>query len=183
MLTEKEATIQFSICVPSKYFKIHRQCRGRAIFVKKLKRLFAEWDNRNTPKGGIIDYILEPTELLLNMGWKIGSVGVEIKSSYMIEKYPGRAIVQILDYQACKYSLPDCETELSMIFLYPYRKAMSFLGSIMQQEGLGFVRYEPAYDWPFQLLQANSNEPVFSHRFDDQVEIRIPRYGKKFGHR
>ena len=152
--------------------------------MKKLKKIFAAWDGRNIPNSGVVDFILEPTDELINNGWEIGCLGVEIKSSYAIENKPGRAIVQILDYQSCSYNLSNGTTELSMIFLYPYRRTGGYIASIMQQEGLGFVRYMPRYDKQFQLLQANtSNEPVFTYFANGEVEIRRPRYGKKFGHR
>ena len=182
MPTEREAVKQFESCVPKEYFSIHPQCRGKAVFVKKLKRLFAEWDGRTEPQGGVIDFILEPTELLKERGWKIGCVGVEIKSTKILKDRPGKAIAQILDYQACSYKLPSSiDTELSMIFLFPYRYSAKLLGSIMQQEGLGFVRYIPKLNL-FQLLQANSNEPVFSLQ-NGEVIVRKPRFGKRFGHR
>lgn len=63
-------------------------------------------------------FYIKPTEELINHGWEIGCVGVEIQSSYTIENKPGRAIVQILDYQSCTYNLSSGTTELSMIFLH-----------------------------------------------------------------
>lgn len=184
MLTEKEATEQFISCIPAEYFCVHKQCKGEATYVKKLKRQFAGWDKRKVPMGGIVDFILEPTSLLEKCGWEIGCIGVEIKSSFDIENKPGKAIVQILDYQSCIYSLPSGKTELSMIFLFPYRYTANYIASIMQQEGLGFVRSDPSFDARFRLLQANtSNEPVFTYYANGKVEIRRPRYGKKFGHR
>lgn len=181
MLTEKQATEQFINCVPTEYFNVHKQCKGEAIYVKKLKRLFADWDNRKVPVCGIIDFILEPTNLLEKMGWEIGCIGVEVKSSFHINEKPGRAIVQILDYQSCAYQLSNGSTELSMIFLFPYRNTAEAIASIMLQEGLGFVRYYPP-ERNFQLLQANSNEAIFTYS-NGEVQIRQPRYGKKFGHR
>jgi hypothetical protein len=109
---------------------------------------------------------------------------VEIKSSFAVEKNAGKAITQILDYQSCLYSLPSGDTELSMIFLFPYRYTAELIASIMQQEGLGFVSANPSYEARFRLLQANtSNEPVLTYYANGKVEIRRPRYGKKFGHR
>ncbi|MDD5642935.1 MAG: hypothetical protein PHX53_14890 [Syntrophales bacterium] len=184
MLSEMQATEQFIKCVPTEYFYVHKQCKGEAIYVKKLKRLFADWDNRKIPVSGIIDFILEPTRLLIEKNWEIGCIGVEIKSTYDIEKKPGKAIVQILDYQSCIYSLPNGRTELSMIFLFPYIETASYIASIMQQEGLGLVKYNPSYENIFQLLHANtSHEPIFTYYSNGKIEIRRPRYGKRFGHR
>jgi hypothetical protein len=183
-LTEKQAAEQFVSSVPKKYFMIHSQCRGEAIYVKRLKKIFACWDEKAVPNYGLIDFILEPTNRLLEKGWEIGCVGVEIKSSFQIDKKPGKAIVQILDYQSCKYQLNGRETELSMIFLFPFRETANDIASIMQQEGLGFVRCKLNYGIEFQLLQANtSHEPVFTSYNDGRMSIRRPRYGKKFGHR
>ena len=184
MLTEKQATEKFYSGVPTEYFRVHKQCKGEALYVKKLKKLFANWDQKPPPGYGKVDFILEPTDSLLKQGWEIGCIGVEIKSSFNIVNRPGRAIAQILDYQSCEYSLPSGRTELSMIFLFPYRETGKLIASIMQQEGLGFVRYEPKYDPQFRLLHANtSHEPVFDYYSDGRIEIRRPRYGKKFGHR
>lgn len=184
MLTEEEATEQFISCIPAEYFKVYPQRKGEAIYVKKLKRQFADWDKRKVPMGGRVDFILEPTSLLEKCGWEIGCIGVEIKSSFDIKYKPGKAIVQVLDYQSCMYSLPTGKTtELSMIFLFPYRYTAGLIASIMQQEGLGFVSSDPSYDARFRLLQANSNEPVFTYYANGKVEIRRPRYGKTFGHR
>ena len=36
-------------------------------------------------------FYIKPTEELINHGWEIGCVGVEIQSSYTIENKPGRA--------------------------------------------------------------------------------------------
>ena len=184
MLSEKEATAQFIQSIPTDLFHVHPQCKGKAVYVKKLKRLFAGWDNRKAPIGGIVDFILEPTRALEEYGWEIGCVGVEIKSSFAVEKNAGKAITQILDYQSCLYSLPSGDTELSMIFLFPYRYTAELIASIMQQEGLGFVSANPSFEARFRLLQANtSNEPVLTYYANGEVEIRRPRYGKKFGHR
>ncbi len=186
MLTEKQATEKFISGVPSEFFHLHKQCKGKARYVKKLKQLFAGWDNKPLPGYGIVDFILEPTDSLLKQGWEIGCVGVEIKSSFNLIAKPGRAIAQILDYQSCEYSLPNgnIPEELSMIFLFPFRETGCLIASIMQQEGLGFVRYDPKFEPQFRLLHANtSHEPVFNYYSDGSVEIRRPRYGKKFGHR
>jgi len=183
-LTEKQATEQFLMCVPSEYFKIHRQCKGEPIYLKKLKRDFLNWDQKPVPKYGLVDFILEPTDELMKKGWEIGCVGVEIKSTFQINKNPGKAIVQILDYQSCKYSLNGNETELSMIYLFPFIETAYYIASIMMQEGLGFVRCKLNYGIKFQLLQANtSHEPVFNYYDDGDISIRRPRYGKRFGHR
>lgn len=183
-LTENQATEQFKSSVPREYFNIHPQCKGEAIYVKKLKKIFANWDQRPIPSFGIVDFILEPTEKLLEKGWGIGCVGIEIKSSFQIQTKPGKAIVQILDYQSCCYPLENGKAELSMIFLFPFRETAHDIASIMQQEGLGFVRCNLHYGIKFQLLQANtSHEPVFTLYKDGRVNIRKPRYGKKFGHR
>jgi hypothetical protein len=184
ILTEKQAKEQFINCVPAEYFYVHKECKGEAIYVKKLKKIFANWDRRKVPANGIIDFILEPTSLLIEKNWEIGCIGVEIKSSFDIKNKSGKAIVQILDYQSCIYSLPNGRTELSMIFLFPYIETASFIASIMQQEGLGLVKYNPSYENKFQLLQANtSHEPIFTYYTNGKIEIRRPRYGKKFGHR
>ncbi|MCL4500379.1 MAG: hypothetical protein M1438_00810 [Deltaproteobacteria bacterium] len=183
ILTEKQAAENFINCVPSDYFNIYRECKGEAIYVKKLKRLFAYWDNKKVPTSGKIDFILEPTDLLEKIGWEIGCIGVEVKSSSLINKKPGKAIAQILDYQSRIYSLPNGKAELSMIFLFPYRDTAEFIASIMQQEGLGFVKYEPCYG-NFQLLHPNtSHEFIFAYSSNGEVQIRRPRYGKRFGHR
>lgn len=183
MLTEKEATRQFISCIPTECFNVHKQCKGQATHVKKLKKLFAEWDDRKVPDSGIVDFILEPTRLLEKHGWALGCVGVEIKSSFDILNNPGKAIVQILDYQSCNYSIPGGNTELSMIFLYPYRETAKEIASIMQQEGLGLVRCDPEIHL-FRLLHANtSHEPVFTYNANGEIHIRKPRYGKRFGHR
>jgi len=181
-LTEKEARKIFEEVVPRGCFSVHKECAGTAKLMKKIKRLFAEWDDKSEQKGGRIDFILEPTPLLIERGWKLGCVGVEIKSSKMLKNHVGRAVAQCLDYQACSYELPNGETELSMIFLYPYRCSKGLLGSIMLQEGLGFVRYFPD-SFKFQLQQANSNEPVFSYDLFGNAEVKPPRFGKRFGHR
>ena len=184
MLTEEQATERFIRAVPTECFNMHKQCRGKALYVKKLKRLFANWDQKPPPSTVKVDFILEPTASLLKQGWEIGCVGVEIKSSFNILNRPGRAIAQILDYQSCEYSLPSGRTELSMLFLFPYRETGGLIASIMQQEGLGFVQYEPKYEPQFRLLHANtSHEPVFNYYSNERIEIRRPRYGKKFGHR
>lgn len=183
MLAEPEATHEFQRIVPHEYFVIHKQISGEANYVKKLKKIFAAWDGKKFPSTGRVDFILEPTEKLINKGWEIGCIGVEIKSSFAIENKAGRAITQLLDYQSCTYQLRGKTTELSMIFLFPYRKTYHEIASIMQQEGLGFVRHLPKYDKVFQLLQPNSNEPVFSLLSNGEIEIRKPRFGKKFGHR
>jgi hypothetical protein len=121
---------------------------------------------------------------LEKIGWEIGCIGVEIKSTFHINEKPGKAIAQILDYQSCTYSLPNGKTELSMIFLFPFRETAEFIASIMLQEGLGFVKHEPSYGIIFQLLQANtSHEFIFTYSSNGEVHMRRPRYGKRFGHR
>jgi len=183
MLTEKQAREEFISGIPTEYFHVHKECKGKPLFLKKMKRLFADWDQKPSLGHVKVDFILEPTESLLKQGWEIGCVGVEIKSSFNILGRPGRAIAQILDYQSCEYSLPNGNTELSMIFLFPFRETGKLIASIMQQNSLGFARYKTEYGPQFALLQANSNEPVFSYFSNGKIEIRRPRFGKRFGHR
>ena len=128
-----------------------------------------------------IDFVLEPKSELIKEGWDIGSVGVEIKRTE--KRMYGRILSQIFDYQCCEYQISGktYDTNLSMIFLYPFEKFYGTMASIMMQEGIGVIRnFNTPYE--FVMLHGNGMHPILSVS-DKHIEYKRPRFGYEFGHK
>lgn len=169
--------------IPS-YFNVYSERTGRLVYIKPIKRLFGEWSERPLKKTVKIDYVLEPTERTLALGWDLGCVGVEVKGSHLEGSDFGRAVSQILDYQCgAFYCRDDCpvEEELSMIFMLGPHRFWKTEASILMQEGIGLIRIYPTAT-EVRFLHGNGSHPILTIGGAQDCYQR-PRFGKGLGHR
>jgi len=87
-----------------------------------------------TRVGVRIDRVLIPTKRLLDMGWKHGAVGIEVKRSG--EKI-GPAISQAMDYLRAVWQLPSAKIVLDWVFIWPMFKHSGTIASILAQQRIG----------------------------------------------
>lgn len=166
------------------YFTVHSERRGRPLFTKAIKRLYDGWGTRSLKRGYVIDFVLEPKQSLIQEGWELGCVGVEAKPSPLRGRNFGKAVSQILDYQASAFRLLNevgDECELSMIFLLGPDRFHGTEASVLMQEGIGLIRISD-FQNEVKFLHGNGNHPILTIR-GDLVEYRRPRFGMGSGHR
>lgn len=166
------------------HFWIYPERPGRPLFTKAIKRLYSDWGARRMKERFTIDFILEPKQSALDEGWELGSVGVEAKPSRLTGKSFGRAVAQILDYQAARFSLPSTgveERELSMIFLLGPDRFHGSEASILMQEGIGIIRISD-FQGEVKFLHGNGMHPIVTMT-DSAIHYRRPRFGMGSGHR
>lgn len=89
-------------------------------------------------KGVRIDRILIPNQRLLDLGWKHGIVGVEIKRSDIAI---GRPLAQAMDYTRSAFSLPGSCFQVvpTWVFVWPEDKQHGPLASLMAQNRVGVI--------------------------------------------
>jgi hypothetical protein len=186
-MKEPEAKALFESAVPADLFTTHRECSGSITTIKPIKKLFIEWGKSKASKRLRIDYILEPTQKLLNIGWELGSVGVEVKKvggNSIPDKREGKILAQLFDYQSATFQISNnpVEQSLSMIFLFqcPFVRFGGLMASIMMQVGLGVVRCYPNSK-SFELLHGNGMHPILKPSAN--VPYRRPRFGYASGSR
>jgi hypothetical protein len=90
------------------------------------------------PQTPRIDFILKPTEELVNQGWEHGCIGVECKKSG--EKI-GPAVTQILDYHGSVFKLDPSGTTvmLEWIFIWPLQTVIGDMASVMNRNRIGWI--------------------------------------------
>jgi len=128
---------------------------------------------------GRIDYLLTPRKRLLESGWKMGVIGVEVKKS---GHKAGPLLCQMLDYSKAVFRLPDaCGASLvclSAICCFP---GISGKGrateSIMANHRIGVARVGK---WDTNILVNSTN--IFSHS-SRGIECRSISSGYKNGSR
>ncbi len=176
----KKLLIESSI---SRHFRIHSERPGRVHYTKPIKRLFNSWGSRRLKSNFTIDFVLEPLDSVLSEGWELGCVGVEAKPSQLNGSGFGRAVSQILDYQASKFTVSNDSTEeheLSMIFLLGPNRFHGTEASILMQEGIGLIHINDRY--PTRFLHGNGMHPILTID-GNTVSYRRPRFGMGIGHR
>jgi len=178
-MNEPQAKKYLEEIIPREYFNIYKECKGDIQFIKPIKQLYIKWKKTKIPEYLKIDYILEPTEKLIDAGWELGCIGVEVKRTN--ERMYGKILSQIFDYQNCFFKLPGNKNKipLSMIFLFPYERFYGLMASIMLQEGIGVIKpYQQQRG--FDLLHGHGLYRILSV-WDEGVEIHRPRFGYVIG--
>ena len=110
---------------------------------------------------GRIDYVLTPKKKLLDAGWRMGIIGVEVKKS---GHKAGPLICQMIDYSKAIYRLPEATGGslvcLTAVFCFPELTGRSYaIESIMAQHRLGYARHGK---WHTSLLLGSTNILSFS---------------------
>jgi hypothetical protein len=179
--TEAQNKKQLSQSAIAKYFYIHSEIVGRPVYVKPIKRLFEKWGVRSLKKSYKIDFVLEPKEGLLQRGWDLGCIGIEVKSSSLVGSKFGKAVSQIMDYQTSAFKLENHNEakELSMIFLLGPDRFHGVEASILMQEGIGLIRIN---DFEVRFLHGNGMHPILTLS-EGVIEYERPHFGIGTGHR
>lgn len=123
--TEEEAAEAFDMALPPNCFRVHKEVKGTPIYNNSYKR----------GKDYRIDRLLIPTKPLINNGWDIGAVGVEIKRS----KYPmGDVINQAHDYTSTTWRLENgIHLMSSWVLVFPAALPVGFEAKIMGNLRIG----------------------------------------------
>ena len=92
---------------------------------------------------GRIDYVLTPKKHLIDIGWRMGCIGIEVKKS---GHKTGPLVCQMIDYSKAIYRLPDaCGNSLvcmTCVVAFPAFCAKGPLESIMANHRCGVVRID-----------------------------------------
>lgn len=132
-----------------------------------------------------IDRLLFPSKKLLDSGWRLGAVGVEIKKSgHKI----GPALAQALDYSRSVW-ISRSSGLLVMCryyFIFPMTKIMGTTHSILQQNNVGgceIVR-EDRLDWKKLLFHLGDGATILSYHYaTKELVVNAPKCGAKSGSR
>ena len=127
----------------------------------------------------IRDRILTPTPRLVDLGWRHGVIGVEIKRSG--EKI-GRPIAQAMDYTRAVFTLQDhgsIKVALDLVFVWPMVKQGGTIASILAQQRVGSAHSDR---WTaLHLASGECNVITIGH--DGEVRIGEVVNGRKVGSR
>ena len=124
-----------------------------------------------------IDRILLPTVQLLDLGWRHGIIGVELKRSGI---KIGPAIAQAMDYTRSVFTLAaGYQVVPSMVFLFPLEKQHGPLASVLAQQRIGAAQTTRG-----SLLHLTSGEMNILHVANTgEVRIGAQSSGTKVGSR
>lgn len=82
-----------------------------------------------------VDVILQPTQELLEAGWRWGPVPIECKRS---EAYVGPSLAQVMDYTRCVWALPGgFDVMARMCFLWHFKPPGGTVLSLMVNNRIG----------------------------------------------
>lgn len=125
-----------------------------------------------------IDRILIPNQRLLDLGWRHGIVGVEIKRSDIAI---GRPLAQAMDYTRSAFTLPGSRFQIvpTWVFVWPEDKQHGPLASLMAQNRVGVISSKT-----WALLQFTVGEMVLLHvSHDGTTRLGNQSSGTKAGSR
>lgn len=167
--TEAEACVAFDAAVASTgLFHIHREVRGtltqpRPGQVDKTVR---------------IDRILIPAQRLIDLGWRHGIVGVEIKRSGV---KLGPALAQAMDYTRSTFTLEGGDFLIvpTWVLVWPAENEHGPMASVMAQNRVGVVE---SNKWA--TLRLRVGEMTLLHvSSTGEVRIGSQSAGRKVGSR
>lgn len=167
--TEKESEVAFDAIVPSELFDVHPQVWGSLVQPRA---------GQQVDKQMRIDRVLVPTNRLLDLGWKFGIIGCELKRSG--EKI-GPAIAQAMDYSRAVWTLQPSRFRvwLDYIFIWPMPKQSGPVASICAQNRIGSVTGSTEYG-NFQLKSGETSLLVVN---PGRVRVGKIECGAKVGSR
>lgn len=124
-----------------------------------------------------IDRVLVPGGALLESGWRLGAIGIEVKRSGV---KIGPPLAQALDYTRSAWTLGNGVTLLlGAVFLWPMSKQHGPIASVMAQNRVGSASFSP---WSLLYLQLGE-ETAINVRFDGEVHLGNGTAGRKVGSR
>lgn len=167
--TEKESAANFDGLVAYlNAFTVLKEVRGQYTFIRP---------HEQNKKSARIDRILIPTTKLLEAGWTLGTVGVELKRS---GKNLGRPIAQLIDYSLrCEWNI---DIQPNWYFIWPVRGPTGPIASLMSQFRIGNIFRTDYYRMPTLHFQSSSRNlaELTKTNFDCRV---VPAIGTAVGSR
>lgn len=127
-----------------------------------------------------IDRIITPRKKLIDMGFNLGAVGVEIKASGV---KIGPAISQVLDYSRTAFELRSNHVcvWLQWVFIFPFNNPKCGLESVMSQNRIGVA--VPSYRGG--ILFSSPTQTILEHDGSGNILSgpTMPDNGRKAGSR
>lgn len=167
--TEEQAAAALDAAVTATgLFTIHKEVRGTLTQPRPGQ----------VDKGVRIDRILIPNQALIDLGWRHGIVGVEIKRSGV---KLGPALAQAMDYTRCTFTLDggDFLVVPTWVLVWPAETEHGPLASLMAQSRVGIA---DANQWA--TLRFRIGEVTLLHiSSTGEVRIGSQSTGRKVGSR
>lgn len=129
-------------------------------------------------KGMRIDRLLVPTQKLVDLGWRHGIIGIEIKPTNV---KLGPPLAQAMDYSRTAFTLPGGGFQVvpSWVFVFPFEKEHGPLASVMAQNRVGTATISK-----WSLLTLRCGEATILHIANDgTVRVGTHTVGNKAGSR
>ena len=127
---------------------------------------------------GIIDFVLTPKKKLIDKGWAMGCVGVEVKKS---GHKAGPLICQMIDYSKAVFRLPETSGSvlvcMTAICAFPAFDTFGAIQSVLANHRCGVVNIAGG---GLALKVANTN--IFDSRYG-QISVKGIACGYKNGSR
>jgi hypothetical protein len=166
--TEADSATAFDQNVPE-MFEVYKEVRGTLISPRPAQ----------IDRSMRIDRVLIPKRELLDLGWKYGIVGVELKRS---KEKIGPAIAQAMDYSRTVWTLEPTKFQiwLNYVFIWPMAKQSGTIASICAQQRIGSAYGADEY---VQFGLKVGETGIFELRKDGRRSIGKVEPGTKAGSR
>lgn len=165
--TEKESAAAFDRLIEATgFFHVYSEVPGWYF----NRRMFC---NDQAPR---IDRILAPTQRLIELGWRKGDIGIELKKSGTKLK---DVLNQALDYRGALFDLPNGRLiGLRQVFIWPFTRQTGPIESIIAQNRIGTVSSRERH-----LRFMLSATTVLGIETDATVYMGAENMGRKVGSR
>lgn len=167
--TEEQAAAAFDAAVSSTgLFNIHREVRGTLTQPRPGQ----------VDKSVRIDRILIPTQTLVDLGWRHGIIGVEIKRTGV---KLGPALAQAMDYTRSTFTLEggDFLVVPTWVLVWPAENEHGPMASLMAQNRVGVVE---SNQWATLRLRVGEMTLLHVSRAGE-VRVGTQSAGRKVGSR
>ncbi len=154
----------------SRYFTVYEEVRGTHLQPRPGQK----------PSNVRIDVVLSPTKALVEMGWKLGMIGVEVKRSGV---KVGQPLAQMVDYTRSVFEFDGGRLAmLNLVLLYPWNgPGGGPFASMVAQNRLGGITPWDGGDG----LTFHSGHTFATINDNGEIELRnnVHRQGLKAGSR
>ena len=126
-LTEEASAAAFDAAIGDRYWRVYPEVTGTLTQPRPCQER----------KEMRIDRILTPSAELIRLGWRHGSIGVELKKSGI---KLGEPVAQAMDYSRSVWTLKDAghtRIWLDYVFIWPMPKQGHLAASILAQNRIG----------------------------------------------
>lgn len=154
-------------------FNVYRECRGQYI----QPPTHTTRNERGEIPSPRIDRILTPKkELLAEVNWTLGVIGIECKAS---GKKLGPVVSQCLDYSRASFTVGGFDVMLKWVFIWPLKHFVGDVASVMNQHRIGGA-WGDSWD-KFALRAADAY--CFQIDNNSKIHFKSPVCGGKVGSR